>query len=226
MKLRLLMCAVAVAALTSSLAESGDLRLTTCLEKVALRVTHPGRWTVVEEEGWPLAAYTIADTQAKPGYAVSVVLSAHTARSIERSVRLCTESNARPEASGDVLCIPTLATCQTRRQLLRQKPAGRGATVRPFRGGPFVVDEVHGEGLHLRTYSTFFGDLMIEVTFNYGIPPGPDPQKADGLLSQLSFEEGACRRTNAFDQTVGRMARAKRPPAAQRERLGGPNGER
>jgi hypothetical protein len=189
-------CALAVAVLIPFSAEGGEGRHTTCLEKLSLRVTHPSRWTVRElEGGWYFAEYEVSDTQAEGGYAVSIVLTAHTASSIEKSVAQCMDSNSRPEASGDTLCIPTLTTYETRRQLLRQKATRGGPTVRTFGGRRFVVDEVHGEGLHLRTYSTFFGELMIEVTFNYGMPPGPDPRKADEFLSQLSFEKGACRRT-------------------------------
>jgi hypothetical protein len=195
MKPRVLACALAVAVSASFPAEGGDGRHTTCLEKLSLQMTHPSRWTVHELENWYLATYEMSDARPEPGYAVSIVLMAHTANSIERSVAQCTDSNARPEASGDILCIPTLATYETRRQLLRHKANRRGATVRTFHGRRFVVDEVHGEGLHLRTYSTFFGDLMIEVTFNYGIAPGPNPRKADAFLSQLLFEKRACRRT-------------------------------
>jgi hypothetical protein len=194
-KPRVLACALAVALPASFAVEGGDGRHTTCLERLSLRMTHPSRYTVHELEGdWYAATYEMSDAQAEPGYAVSIVLSAHTPRSIGKSVKQCTEASASPEASGDIPCTPTLATYETRRQLLKHGASRSGATVLTFHGRPFAVDELHGEGLHLRTYSTFFEDLMLEVTFSYGIAPGPDPHKAAALLSQLSFEKRACGR--------------------------------
>ena len=193
MKLRVFAYALVVAVLISASAEGEDGRHTTCLEALSLRMTHPGHLNVDESGGtWHLAEYVISDTRPEPGYGTSIVLTAHTVNSIKRSVAQCEESNAAPEASGDVLCLPSLATYETRRQLLSQNGDPREATVRTVGGRRFVVEEVHGEGLHLRTYSTFFGDLMIEVTFNNGIPPGPDRQASDEFVSQLSFEDGAC----------------------------------
>ncbi len=189
-------CALALAALVALSADSGESKQTVCLERLSLRMHHPKRWTVQEVHGgWHLAEYAVSDTQGERGSATSIVLRADSARSIRSFLRLCEASNATPEASGDVLCIPTLATYTARARMLRDKAAPQGL-VRVFGGRRFVVEEVHGEGLHLRTYSTFFGNVMVELTFNYGFPPGPDPARADEAVSELAFEEGACRRTS------------------------------
>jgi hypothetical protein len=161
---------------------------------------YPKRYEAVHLEAvsdWAhVASYELADSREQGGPAVSILLTAHDVASIREFVRQCTESNAKPEASGDVLCIPTPALFEERRQAIRSGQAPPGATLMVFRGRRFVVEQHYEEpsGLHIRTYSTFFGDVMLDVRMALRQPE--QARDADTLLSRLSFREGACRRTS------------------------------
>lgn len=198
MKTGCFICVLAVSVLLSFPVSGDDGWQVMCLEELSMRMTHPIGW-FVQELGVgddARATYVISNAWEEQESEVSIVLRGHTKSSIETFVERCMASNAEPESSGDTLCIPTLATYQERKQVLRNGGSESGAIVQNLGGRSYVIEEVHFEGLHLRMYSTFLGDLMIEVTFNRGLNPGPDPQRADAVLSQIVFEE-ECRNTSA-----------------------------
>jgi hypothetical protein len=184
------LCTVAVSG------ESGDR----CLDPLPVRMRYPESYKVARIEApsaWAsVASYELADSREQEGMVGSILLTAHDSVSIREFVRQCTEGNASPEASGDVLCIPTPAMFEERRQAIRSGLAPGGVSLMVFRGRRFVVEQHYEEpsGHYIRTYSTFFGDVMLDVRF--ALRRVEQAREADSLMSHLSFREGVCRRTS------------------------------
>ncbi len=184
----------AVLSTVSVAGESAD----TCLSPLPVRMRYPKSYKAVRVVDTPsewarVASYGLADS--RQGGRLAVSLTFHDAASIREFLRRCTESNADPESSGDVMCIPTPVMFEVRRQAIRSGQAPPGASLMAFRGRRFVVEQHYEEpsGHYIRTYSTFFGDVMLDVKAE--LRKAGQAREADTLLSRLSFREGACRRT-------------------------------
>ncbi len=181
-----------------SITVAGEERREACLDPLSVQLRYPAAYEVRPVEasaGWAsLAKYEMAAAGGRTTWLVSMQLTAHDKISIREFMRQCEESNAEPDSSGDVLCEPTPAMFEARRQMVGEAQGAADGKVIVFGGRRFVVSQRYEEpsGLYIRTYSTFFGEVMLDVRI--AMRKAEQARDADTLLSAISFEEGACRR--------------------------------